>query len=282
VGIRRSFRAVFIAALVATASVAATADSSADQPERGGTEATLEGAQRLFYSGHYEPAAALALIARSADPNSLAASELRSSALHFQIRRLLDTPENPTRAWKQCDSCDELLAAFETETDLGRSVARARLKRDPSDQDALFFLGKLDLNLIWLQLATLGRRSGWSEYWEARKSLDAVLKMNPHHVRARVARAWIDYIVDTKVPWATRWVLGGGNRKRGLAAIREAAQVPAPPYVQAEAKFALWDMQRREQNLADAIVIARALARDFPENRELTKFLYTHDLQGSR
>jgi hypothetical protein len=38
----------------------------------------------------------------------------------------------------------------------------------------------------------------------------------------------------------------------------------------------------RERNLADAIVTARLLARDFPDNRELTKFLHAHDLQSSR
>ena len=167
------------------------------------------------------------------------------------------------------------------EVDHGRSVARTRLQRNPTDEDALFFLGKMNLNVIWLHLATLGRRTGWSEYWEARKSLDSVLKANPQHVRARVARAWIDYIVDTKVPRGTRWLLGGGSRKRGLDAVREAAQEASPPYVQAEAMFALWDMEVRERNLADAIVVARALARDFPDNRELTKFLYTYDLQGN-
>jgi len=62
----------------------------------------------------------------------------------------------------------------------------------------LFFLGKLDLNYVWLQLGPLRRKTGWDEYWEARRSLDAVLKANPRHVRARVARAWIDYIVDTR------------------------------------------------------------------------------------
>ena len=69
----------------------------------------------------------------------------------------------------------------------------------------------------------LGKKTGWDEYWEARKSLDAVLKANPKHVRARVARGWIDYIVDTRMPWGTRWVLGGGNKKKGLTTLREAA-----------------------------------------------------------
>jgi hypothetical protein len=34
-------------------------------------------------------------------------------------------------------------------------------------------------------------------------------------LRARVARAWIDYIVDTRMPLGTRWLLGGGNKNAG-------------------------------------------------------------------
>jgi hypothetical protein len=279
VGVRKPFPAVFMTVVAAMIAAAALVDASADEPVRG---ETLEEAQRLFYSGRYDAAAALAFVVRTAAPANLAASELRGSALHFQIRRILGTPENKTQAWAQCDLCEGLLSAFMAEANHGRSVARRRLKQNPTDEDALFFLGKMNLNVIWLHLATLGRRTGWSEYWEARKSLDSVLKVNPQHVRARVARAWIDYIIDTKVPRGTRWLLGGGSRQRGLDAVREAAQEASPPYVQAEAMFALWDMQVRERNLADAIVVARALARDFPDNRELTKFLYTYDLQGSR
>lgn len=280
---KASFKTVFTIALVATLATAVVAASaSAEDSANAASTAALEEAQHLFYSGHYGAAAALALTARLTDPQNLDASELRSSALHFQIRRALGAPENKERAWKKCGACQELMAAFVTETDLGRSTARARIKRNSDDEEALFFLGKLNLNTIWLQLATLGRRSGWSEYWEARRSLDAALKINPDHVRARVARAWIDYIVDTKVPRGIRWLLGGGDRKRGLEVVHDAAHVQAPPYVQAEAMFALWDMQVRERNIADAIVTARALARDFPDNRDLARFLSTHDLQGHR
>ena len=47
--------------------------------------------------------------------------------------------------------------------------------------------------------------------------------------------------------------------------------------IHAEAVFALWDLQIRERNLAAAIAIAQGLARDFPDNRELAKFLERHD-----
>lgn len=174
------------------------------------------------------------------------------------------------------------MRAFTNETNAGRSAARAQLRQNSANAEALFFLGKLNLNLIWLQLGTLGRRTGWAEYWEARRSLDAVLRIDPLHVRARVARAWIDYVVDTKVPRGSRWLLGGGDRKRGLEVVREAATVNAPPHVHAEAMFALWEMQVRERNLEEAVVTARALSQSFPENNDVTRFLETNSVQASR
>lgn len=276
---------VIVAAVAAVSG--AVAGASADTPSEA---AALESAQRLFYSGEYEEAAALAFAVREADRGNLAASEIRTSALHFAIKRALgsldvarDKPgDSRERAWKACTGCQQLLTEFLTELHLGRAEARARLSRTPDDAEALFFLGKLDLNYVWLQLGTLGRRTGWGEYWEARRSLDAVLALDPEHVRARVARAFMDYIVGTKVPRGVRWILGGGSRTRGLEGVRDATLADAPPLVQAEAMFALWDLQVRERYLPDAIVTARALARDFPANRELAKFLSTHDLQTSR
>jgi hypothetical protein len=161
------------------------------------------------------------------------------------------------------------------ETRQAQAIARARLGEAPGDEETLFLLGKLDLNYVWLQLGIVGRKTGWDEYWEARRALDKVLKQNPHHVRAKVARAWIDYIVDTKMPRGTRWLLGGGNKKRGLRAMREAAGVDAAPFVRAEAGFALWDMQVRERNIAEARATAATLAEAFPDNPELRKFLET-------
>lgn len=266
--------AVFAVGSGAVAGAAAAAPQDAP--------ATLEPAQRLFYNGEYEEAAALALAAREVDPSNLEASEIRTSALHFAIKQALGPGDNRERAWKACARCQHLLSEFLTELHLGRTEARARLNRTPKDAEALFYLGKLDLNYVWLHLGTLGRRTGWSEYWEARRSLDAALALDPDHVRARVARAFMDYIVGTKVPRGVRWILGGGNRTRGLEGVREATLAEAPPLVQAEAMFALWDLQVRERRLSDAVVTARALARDFPANRELSKFLDTHDLQSRR
>jgi len=241
--------------------------------------ATLSDAQSLFYSGQYRAAAdaTLGLRSGSVESGNLTAYELRTSALLFQLKAALDSQRDKDKALKLCAACPQLMAAFQDDTKLGQTVARSRLRETPGDDEALFFLGKFDLNYVWLHLGTLGRRTGWDEYWEARRSLDAVLKRNPGHVRALVARAWIDYIVDTKMPWGTGWLLGGGNKKRALRTLGEAVKIKSDFFVHAEAEFALWDIHVRERNLAEATVVAKRLARDFPENLELAKFLETHD-----
>jgi tetratricopeptide (TPR) repeat protein len=234
---------------------------------------TLTDAQRCFYNANYEAAAALILTLRAPDTDDLASHELRSAALLFQIRSLLEGRPAKDDALKHCATCPGLIADFFREIRSGQGLARARLRANPADDETLFFLGKLDLSYVWLQLGPLRRKTGWDEYWEARRSLDAVLARNPRHVRARVARAWIDYIVDTKMPWGTRWLLGGGNRKKALADLREAARMDADFFTHAEAEFALWDMQVREGDMTQATEAAGRLARDFPDNREVAAFL---------
>jgi hypothetical protein len=238
---------------------------------------SMSDAQRSFYNARYAAAAMMLLELRSEQPEDLAAYELRTSALLFQLKAALGDQPNREKALKACEICSGLIADFLGDTAKGRALTRARLDADAADEEALFFLGKLNLNYVWLQLGPLGRKTGWNEYWEARRSLDAVLKRNPGHVRARVARAWIDYIVDTRMPWGTSWLLGGGNKKRAFIVMREAASTEADFYTEVEAEFALWDLHVRERKMIEAVEIARGLSRDFPENPELAKFLQAHD-----
>jgi hypothetical protein len=247
---------------------------AAGQPEH----PTLPDAQRLFYNARYDEAAALALSMRAAGGQDLANDEVRTTALLFVLRGLLNGQDahngDKEEALKSCVRCPDVLAAFEADLHHGQGMARTTLKSSPGDEATLFYLGKLDLNYVWLQAGLLGKRTGWDEYWEARKSLDAILKANPKHVRARVARGWIDFIVNTRMPWGTRWVLGGGNKKKGLAAVREGAgMATTDPFSHAEAEFALWDMLLRDKNLPEATEVARRIAQAFPENGEVAVFL---------
>ena len=238
----------------------------------------LDAVHRLFYNAHYEEAAALALTLRASGTHDLANDEARTTALLFVLRGLLKgadahNGDNKAEALKRCGKCPEVLDAFTADLHHGQALARTMLKANPKDETALFYLGKLDLYSVWLQLGLLGKKTGWDVYWEARRSLDELLKVNPRHVRGRVARGWIDFIVNTRMPWGTRWVLGGGNKKKGLATVREAAAMDADPYSHAEAEFALWDMLLRDKNIPAATEVARRIAKDFPENKEVAAFL---------
>lgn len=234
----------------------------------------LAAAQRRFYDGRYLEAADLALALRAGDPGMLASYELRTSALLFQIKRLVGEAKDKEKAFKACATCPELLSLLLADFKEGQAAARARLAAAPDDETARFYLGKLNLNYVWLQLGPLGKRTGWNEYWEARRSMDAVLEKNATHVRARVARAWIEYIVDTRTPWGFGWILGGGSKKRALETLRAAAAAPDSGFFdRTEAEFALWEMQVHEKNIPAAVDIARRLATEFPENRELVRFL---------
>jgi hypothetical protein len=241
---------------------------------------TLADAQRLFYNAHYEEASAMALSLRETGGHELPNDEVRTTALLFELRGLLKGQDannaanaNKEAVLKACAKCPAVMAEFTADLHHGQELARGMLKKNPSDPLALFYLGKLDLNYVWLQLGLLGRKTGWDEYWEARKSLDALLKIDPKHVRGRVARGWIDYIVNTRMPWGTRWILGGGNKKKGLAMIREAAASESDPFSHAEAEFALWDILLRDKNEKDAIEVAKRIAKAFPENGEVAAFL---------
>ena len=269
-------RVLVAVTLVVGAGVTLGAQEPGPLPAQDATP-SLATAERRYYMGDYAGAAELALALRTADPQALPAYELRTSALHFQVKRLLGDAKDKGKALKACTPCPALLAAFADETTRGLAVARARLAQDPQDLETTFLLGKLDLNHVWLHLGTLGRKTAFNEYREARRLMETVLKREPGHVRARVAYAWIEYIVDTRVPFLFQWVLGGGDKKRALDEARKAAEADAPFIVRTEARFALWEMLNRDKQVAQALVPAKALLIDFPENKDIVTFVEKHD-----
>jgi hypothetical protein len=261
-----------VTVLVAATAVLGLASAAAQEDPR----PSLDEARGLFYNGRYEAATAIALPYCTVEPVDLNACELATSAVHFHIRRLLGSGKQK-RKLNACGECQPLMTTFLAAIARGQAAATDTLAAHPADDETRFLLAKVDLNYVWLQLATVGRRTGLKEYRRARRLLDEVLTRNPDMVRAQIARAWIDYIVDTRMPFGTAWLLGGGDKDKGMRVIREAVAMPAEFFVAAEAGFALWDMQVREKQIPAAVVTARRLARDFPENEELARFLMRHD-----
>jgi hypothetical protein len=72
----------------------------------------LDEAQRMFYNGRYADAALLARDLCTAEADTLAACELRTSALLFQLRRALGGSPDRDQAFSQCAACPELLSTL--------------------------------------------------------------------------------------------------------------------------------------------------------------------------
>jgi hypothetical protein len=267
----RAFRTK-LAAAVAAALVAGTV-LSARRPQATPSTPALDSAQHLFYSGKYVEAVAATAPLRELPASALAAYELRTSALHFRIKRLLGSAKDKEAAFKQCQACPELLKEFMADVTAGRALVRERLKSAPRDEALLYLQAKLDLNEVWLNNSTLGRRKGFGLYKDSRRGVENVLLINPNNVRARVASAWIDYAVDTRVPFGFKWILGGGDRKRALKNMRAAAAMKGGHWEEAEASFGLWEMLVAEKMTDDALIVARQLVVTFPENEELQRFI---------
>ena len=158
-----AFRARALTTALALVSVVVIADArpsgAQSIPPPGGAlqhHSNVEAAQREFYNARYESAARMTLETCAAELSALAACELRTAALLFQIRVLLATQSDKDVAWKKCATCPDLLSAFKVALALGQTAARARLLEHPTDDETLFLLGKLNLNYVWLQLGTLG------------------------------------------------------------------------------------------------------------------------------
>lgn len=271
-------RLAFLAKLAAAMAVVVAAHpevSAGPQQTAAAPAATLETAQHQFFSGKYVEAIATAAPLRDVPASALAAYELRTSTLHFRIKRLLGSAKDKEAAFKKCEACAGLLKEFMADVTAGRALARDRLKTAPRDETLLYLAAKLDLNEVWLNNSTLGRRKGFGLYKDARRGIDSVLSINPNHLRARVAHAWILYAVDTRIPFGFKWMFGGGDRKKALKEMREAAAMKGDAFAEDEAAFGLWEMLVGEQMTAEALTVARKLVQRFPENEELQRFVAT-------
>ena len=82
----------------------------------------LATAQRRFYDGRYLEAADLALALRAGAPSQLASYELRTSALLFQIKRLVGEAKDKEKAFKACETCPELLSLFLADVKAGQVI----------------------------------------------------------------------------------------------------------------------------------------------------------------
>ena len=116
-------QALCVAAVFVTAAVLAATGLQAP--------ASLAEGRQLFYNAQYREAAEMSLEFLPSSPDEeLARDELRSSALLFQLRRLLE-PANRQKggtamSFDRCVACADLVTAFMTSTAHGQQSRRCR------------------------------------------------------------------------------------------------------------------------------------------------------------
>lgn len=162
----------------------------------------------------------------------------------------------------------KIIAEFRNLTRDAKRLAEARLKKDPKDIEALYFLG-----------ATAGLKASFEEAVERRhfaalrdgsESVDRhrdVLKLDPKYIDAELTIGMYDYVVGS-LPLPVRLLAGvagaRGSRKRGLATLERVAKDGS--WSQDDAKSLLILLYRREKRFADVLTLARELSAKYPRN----------------
>ena len=187
-----------------------------------------------------------------------------------ESRRLQASLYNNEGFYKEKDdkADPKLTEEFRELTRKTEQICEARLKADPKDADALYYLGASEgLKAAW---GSMVERSFMSALRNGNDSVDHhrdLLKLDPAYTDAKVTVGMYDYVVGTlPLPVKILASIGGfrGSKKRGLATLEEVAREGA--WAKDDAKSLLIALLKREGRFRDAYTYANELAVKYPRN----------------
>jgi hypothetical protein len=149
-----------------------------------------------------------------------------------------------------------------------KMLSQARLRRDPRDVEALYFLGAAEG--LEAAFAAGVERKFMVALRSASDSVDhhrAVLKLNRDYHDAELTIGLYDYIVGSlslpvKVLAGTMGVRG--SKKRGLETLERVSK--EGHWARDIARVLLVDLYKREKRWNDAVVVSRVLSDKYPHN----------------
>ncbi len=171
-------------------------------------------------------------------------------------------------AEKEDKADPKILAEFRDLTRQTKTLAEARLRRDPKDAEALYFLGASEA--LKAAFAGMVERSFMSALHNGSDAVDhqrEVLKLDPNFHDAEVSIGMYDYVAGTlPLPVKLMAAIGGvrGSRKRGLATLERVAREGV--WARDDASVMLIALYKRERRFADAYTMANALGLKYPRN----------------
>ena len=157
---------------------------------------------------------------------------------------------------------------FRKWTRSAKLLSQARLRKNPGDVEALYFLGAAEgLEAVF---AAAVERKYMAAFREGNDSVNRhreVLKLSPGFHDAELTIGLQDYIIGA-LPLPAKVLAGTmgvrGSKKRGLETLKRVSA--EGEWVSDTARFFLIDLYRREKRWADAVQMARQLAEKYPRN----------------
>jgi len=187
-----------------------------------------------------------------------------------ESRRLQSSLYNDEAFYKEKDdkADPKAVGEFRELTQKTKELCEARLRRDPKDVEALYYLGAVE----GLKAAFAGavERSFMSALRSGRESVDRhrdVVRLDPSFHDARVTIGMYDYVVGTlplPVKIGATFLGIRGSKKKGLATLEQVAREGT--WARDDAGFLLIALLKRERRYRDSFLYAAALAEKYPRN----------------
>lgn len=203
-----------------------------------------------------------------AGPQLLAASVWIKSL--YQSRRLQASLYSSESFYSKGDDRvdPKIVTEFRNLTREAKRLAEARLKKNPKDIEALYFLGAIAGLKASFHEAV--ERRHFAALREGSESVDRhrdVLKLDPKYIDAELTIGVYDYVVGS-LPLPVRLLAGiagaRGSKKRGLATLERVAKEGR--WSSDDAKSALILLYTREKRFKDVLTLARELSAKYPRN----------------
>jgi tetratricopeptide (TPR) repeat protein len=157
---------------------------------------------------------------------------------------------------------------FRKWTRSAKLLSQARLRKNPRDVEALYYLGAAEgLEAVFAAVVERKYMAAFREGNDAVNHHRQVLKLAPDYHDAELTIGLQDYIIGS-LPLPAKMLAGTmgvrGSKKRGLQTLERVSA--EGQWAQDVARFFLIDLYKREKRWADAVQMARQLAEKYPRN----------------
>ncbi|MBA2734478.1 MAG: hypothetical protein H0U54_16575 [Acidobacteria bacterium] len=278
----RFFWGLLIALLISTLSV--NAQNATFSDKSGGVTETNSAAIRLdelraagfeaLYNLDYETARKNFKEIQRLFPEHPAGSQFLAATLWAQTlnesRRLQSSLYNTESFYEQKEDKPDsrMVEQFFDLTRTAAQLAKARLKRNPKDVEALYFLGATEG--LKAAFATGVQRSFKAALSDGSSSVDRhreVIKLAPDFHDAELTIGLYDYVVGSlpaPVKLLVSLVGTRGSKKRGLLTLQRVADQGS--FARDDARALLIVLLKREKRYEEALKISRELGTKYPRN----------------